>query len=107
LDPQRLPEDKVTFHVEHDGCDEQLQVFTPCFVFCFAATDAVYHILYDEEIQPRGRFTEVEVDPDKVPELGIDQSCEELKQKEQLLLKLGVSPKNRFKKSLFEPVANV
>src|SRR5690606_17444312 len=107
LDPKRITEDKVTFHVGLDGYVKNFKIYKTCFIYWFDNTNAVYYIVYDEEMKERGRFIEVEINKDKVPELGIDQSFEELKQKEQVLLKLGVSTKNRLKKSLFELFANV
>src|SRR5690606_26309558 len=71
LDPKRITEDKVTFHVGLDGYVKNFKIYKTCFIYWFDNTNAVYYIVYDEEMKERGRFIEVEINKDKVPELGI------------------------------------
>jgi adenylate cyclase class IV len=49
----------------------------------------------------KGRFVEVEINKNKVTELG-DKVMEVLKEHEQHLSALNITPQNRLKKSLFE-----
>jgi adenylate cyclase class IV len=61
----------------------------------------VWYAVYDENMKEKGRFIEIEINKDKVSELG-DRSIEVLKEFEDRLGKLGITHKNRLKKSLFE-----
>lgn len=103
LDVNRINEKIVNFHVGLDGYKKNFKIFKTCFIFWFNEVNFVYYIVYDEDMHEQGRFIEVEVNKDKIPDLGgIDKAFEKLKQQEQILFKLGISPQNRLKKSLFE-----
>lgn len=103
LDPTRINESKVAFHVGLDGYKKNFKIYKTCFIYWFDIVNYVYYIVYDENMKEQGRFIEVEVNKEKVLELGgVDKAFDKLKEQEQALLKLGISPQNRLKKSLFE-----
>jgi hypothetical protein len=71
--------------------------------------------VYDKDMKEQGRFIEVEVNKDKVSYLRHqhysswlshlqpeDGATHYLSEQEKLLNKIGISPQNRLKKSLFE-----
>lgn len=97
-----VTEEQVTFHVAMDGYVKNFQIYKTCFIFWFDYINTVYYIVYDENMNERGRFIEIEVNKSKVPELGIDKAFEMLKEYEQKLLALGIAPGNRLRRSLFE-----
>lgn len=103
LDPLRITEDKVTFHVGLDGYKVNFKIYKSCFIYFLDTVNFVYYIVYNEDMKEMGRFVEVEVNKDQVQKLGGEEKAfEVLKEYEQKLLGLGISPQNRLKKSLFE-----
>lgn len=103
LDPTRVTEDKVSFHVSLDGYKKNFKIYKTCFIYWLDYVNFVYYIVYDEDMHEQGRFIEVEVNKERIVELGgVDKAFEHLKQQEQKLSKLGITPQNRLKKSLFE-----
>lgn len=103
LDPARITEDKVTFHVGLDGYKENFRIYKSCFIYFLDLVNFVYYIVYNEDMKEMGRFVEVEINKDQVQKLGGEEKAfEVLKEYEQKLLALGISPQNRLKKSLFE-----
>jgi adenylate cyclase class IV len=102
LDPARVNEAKVEFHLGMDGYKKNFKIYKSCFIYWFDNVNAVYYIVYDENLHEKGRFIEIEVNKDKAAELGVEKAFKELKIYEQNLSKLGIGPQNRLKKSLFE-----
>jgi len=103
LDPKRISEDKVAFHVGLDGYTENFRIFKSCFIYFLDLVNYVYYTVYNENMKEVGRFIEVEINKDKILELGGEEKAfEVLKEYEQKLSVLGISPQNRLKKSLFE-----
>ena len=57
----------------------------------------------DEELKELGRYIEVEINKEKVKELSLTNKLDSvINEAEGLLNRLGISPQNRMKKSLFE-----
>jgi len=101
LDPARITEEKVSFHVGLDGYKRNFKIFKHCSIFFTEDLNYVYYIVFDENMKECGRFIEVEVNKDRVKHLGTG-AMEALRQGEQYLEKLGITAQNRLKKSLFE-----
>jgi adenylate cyclase class IV len=101
LDPNRVNEKTVTAFVGLDGYKENFRIYKSCFISWFEYVNMVWYAVYDENMKEKGRFIEIEINKDKVSELG-DRSIEVLKEFEDRLGKLGITHKNRLKKSLFE-----
>ena len=103
LDPKRITEEKVSFHVGLDGYKENFRIYKSCTIYWLDLVNFVYYIVYNENMKEVGRFVEVEINKDQVQKLGGEEKAfEVLKEYEQKLLPLGISPQNRLKKSLFE-----
>jgi len=102
LDPNRVKEDIVTSWVALDNYNKNFKIYKSCFIYWFENTNMVYYTVYDENMKEIGRYIEVEVNKEKVSEIGQEKCMEELKTLEEQLTKLGISNKNRMKRSLFE-----
>jgi len=101
LDPDRVNESIVNRFVGLDGYKENFRIYKSCVVYHFKYINAVLYYVSDHEMEGKQKFLEIEVNKDKLEELG-DKASEVLKEYEQKLSKLGISPQNRLKKSLFE-----
>jgi len=101
LDPTRINEEIVTEFVAIDNYEENFRIYKSCFIYFLDDVNFVWYSVYDKNMNEKGRFIEVEVNKDRVNELGSTVS-DVLKEYEQKLSVLGINPKNRLKKSLFE-----
>jgi hypothetical protein len=101
LDPERINEEIVTRFVGLDGYKEDFKIYKSCVIYFYEYINAVLYYVSDHEMEGKQSFLEIEVNKDKLEELG-DKAPEILKEYEQKLNKLGISPQNRLKKSLFE-----
>lgn len=103
LDPKRVTEDKVKAFLELDGYEKNFKIYKTCFIYNFDYINTVWYAVYDESMNEKGRFVEIEVNKDKIEELGGEEKAfERLKETEQKLSVLGITPQRRLRKSLFE-----
>lgn len=100
LDPLRVTEEKVAFHLGLDDYNENFRIFKVCFIYFYDTVNYVWYSVYDQDMKEIGRFLEVELNKDKVTET--DQDILVLKEHENNLLELGITSQNRTKLSLFE-----
>ena len=100
LDESRVSEEIVSKYVSIDGYYENFRIYKTCFIYWLDNINFVYYIVYDKNLREQGRFIEVEVNKEMVS--GLDDASVTLNQAEIALGKLGISHKNRLKKSLFE-----
>lgn len=100
LDPARITEDKVSFHLGLDGYTYNFRIFKVCFIYFYENVNYVWYSVYDHDMKEIGRFVEVELNKDKVTRT--DQDAVVLKEHENNLLELGITSQNRTKLSLFE-----
>lgn len=101
LDPSRITLEQVEFHVGLDGYKFNFKIFKACSLYVFENTNAVYYVCFDEEMNRLGSYIEIELNKDKVCALG-NYALEVLNNLEKELEPLGISYKNRMKRSLFE-----
>lgn len=103
LDPKRINKKTVDKFLELGGHKQNFQIYKTCFIYWLEYVNYVYYIVYDKNMKEQARFIEVEVNKDKVP-----AGMEEVTVKDHLdpsaahLTKLGLSPQNRLKRSLFD-----
>ena len=111
LDKERVTEEIVAAYVGLDGYEKNFSIYKSCFIFWQDKVNYVYYIVYDENMKELSRFIEVEVNKNKIPGLlteedqktgGFSGVEEVLNQAASELKKLGLTPQNRLKKSLFE-----
>lgn len=104
--PVRVPEkgkleNIVTKYIGIDGYKFKRKINKTCSIHWFELVNYVYYTVYDSELHELGRFIEIEINKDKVNELG-DKAMDLLKEHEKNLAVLGITPQNRMKKSLYE-----
>lgn len=110
LDKGSITEETVVKFVGLLGYTENFRIYKSCFIYWLKNVNFVYYTVYDKNMNEKGRFIEVEVNKECVNFLNSDQNkfgggksaVETLKEAESNLSKLGLSPQNRLKKSLFE-----
>ena len=118
LSAQRWSRKGVEEFVALEGYSENFRIYKSCFIYWQEHINFVYYIVYDEQMREQGRFVEVEHNKHNiedttyysgdVDDLGnqmINKHCnakERIRISEKELNKLGITSKNRLKKSLFE-----
>lgn len=100
-----VSEKSVSFHVGLDGYKENFRIYKYCDIYFDAWLNYVYYVVYDKNMKETGRFIEIEVNKNMVQHLGKNfptNPMKPLNDAEKLFEKLGITPQNRLKKSLFE-----
>ena len=100
LDPERIDEETVNAWAELEGYTKKKRLYKTCFIYWTKMVNLVYYVVYDENMTEKGRYLEIE--SNKENGLTEEQSFQEIKKYEQELGKLGITPQNRLKRSLFE-----
>lgn len=100
IDKNRVSEQIVSKYVSIDGYAENFRIYKTCFIFWLDNVNFVYYIVYDKDLREKDRFIEVEVNKDS--HVNIEDSMRILAEAETVLSTLGISSRNRLKKSLFE-----
>lgn len=101
LDPKRIDEKQVKDFLDFEGMKENFRIFKSCFIYYFDNLNYVYYTVYDKNMKEVGRYVEVEVNKDKVAELGATVK-DVLKEGEQKLLAIGITPQHRLRRALFD-----
>jgi len=101
IQQSRLEIETVNTFVELLGYKPNTSIYKTCFIYWLEYINFVYYIVYDEDMKEKGRFIEVEFNKSQLPEHS-DKVEVQLKYGQEILTKLGLSPQNRLKKSLFE-----
>jgi len=99
LDASRLKVYTVDAFAELIGYKRAKKIYKSCFIYWQKAINYAYYIVYDEDMKEIGRFVEVEVNKDNMPE---EVTSMVLNEAEKKLTDLGLTPQNRMKRSLFE-----
>lgn len=101
LDGNRINTNTVTKWVELLGYKPKKSIYKSCFIYWLDYVNFVYYIVYDENMKEKGRFIEVEFNKEKLAD-NTEKVAEQMKIGQEALTKLGLSPQNRLKRSLFE-----
>lgn len=91
----------VTAFVDLLGYKHNFGIYKTCKIYWIDKVVLVYYVVYDKELKELRRFVEIEADEDLHWDTE-EQAWEEIAKYEKLLEPLGITPKNRLKKSLFE-----
>lgn len=84
------------------GFEFNTTIYKTCFIYEFDYYVAVFYIIYDEDLHEKGRYLEFEAKED-YPWSGEQEAWQAVVTLEKLASKvLGINPKDRLKKSLFE-----
>jgi hypothetical protein len=100
LDPLRISEEKVSFHLSLDNYSYNFRIFKVCFIYFYEDVNYVWYSVYDYDMKEMDRFIEVELNKDKVTRT--EKDILTLKEHESNLLELGITSQNRTRLSLFE-----
>lgn len=85
-----------------EGYKQNFKIFKYCFIYYYENVDIVYYIVYDPELKEQARYLEIEFLEDNTNNFTTEQIFDILKEYEQKLSSLGITPQSRMKKSLFE-----
>ena len=83
------------------GYNFNFGIYKTCKIAFLDTVVLVYYVVYDKEMKEQRRFIEVEANEHYAWE-SEQQAWEEVTKYEKMLESLGITPKNRLKKSLFE-----
>jgi len=83
------------------GYDPNFSIYKTCNIFWTDKVDLVYYVVYDKEFKEKRRFIEIEADEELEWE-SEEEAWNEILKYEKMLEPLGITPKNRLRKSLFE-----
>lgn len=91
----------IAAFMEYLGYSYNFGIYKTCKIYWLDNVVLVYYVVYDKEMKEKRRFIEIEADED------YDWASEEAAwdhviKYEKMFESLGISPKNRLKKSLFE-----
>lgn len=91
----------VTKFVELLGYNHNFCIYKTCTVYWVDNMVVVYYVVYDKEWKEQRRFIEIEAD-EEIEWQSEDQALNEVAECEKIFAALGLAPKNRLKKSLYE-----
>ena len=83
------------------GYKKNFSIFKTCKIAFLEKIVLVYYVVYDENLKEKKRFIEVEAN-EKYSWPSEEEAWNEVIKYENMLYPLGISSKNRLKKSLFE-----
>lgn len=78
------------------------KIYKSCFIYFFDEVDIVYYIVYDENMEEKGRFLEIEYLEEKAHHSELKHIFKMLDNYEKKLKKLNISKTKRIPYSLFE-----
>lgn len=84
------------------GYKLNFKIYKSCFIYFFDDVDVVFYIVYDENMDEKGRFLEIEFLEEKAHESEMKDIFKSLHKYEKDLKKLGINKNNRIPYSLFE-----
>jgi adenylate cyclase class IV len=91
----------ITAFVDLLSYKHNFGIYKTCKIFWVDKVVLVYYVVYDTELKEMRRFIEVEADED-LQWSSEQEAWDEIAKYEKLMEPLGIGPKNRLRKSLFE-----
>jgi len=91
----------ITAFVDLLSYKHNFGIYKTCKIFWVDKVVFVYYVVYDKELRELRRFIEVEADED-LQWASEQEAWDEIAKYEKLMEPLGIGPKNRLRKSLFE-----
>lgn len=83
------------------GFKENFRINKYCHIYWYEKLDIVYYIVYNKNMDEVGRRIEIEARKD-YPFKSAEEAMEEVKNMEQKMAKIGITPQKRMKKSMWE-----
>ena len=91
----------ITAFVDLLGYTHNFGIWKTAQIYWIDKVVLAYYVVYDKDLKEVRRFVEIEADEDLHWDTE-EQAWDEIAKYEKLLEPLGITPKNRLKKSLFE-----
>jgi adenylate cyclase class IV len=91
----------VTAFVDLLGYKHNFGIYKTCKIYWVDKVVLVYYVVYDKEMKELRRFIEIEADEEQTWD-SEQQAWDEIARYEKLLESLGITSRNRLKKSLYE-----
>lgn len=101
IDVQRSKPSTISKFVELLGYPNKKSIYKTCFIYWLDYINFVYYIVYDADMNEKGRFIEVEFNKSKLIDHK-DKIEDQLKYGQNILINLELGPQNRLRKSLYE-----
>lgn len=93
--------EQVAALVAEFGYKHNTSIYKACFVYKYDFYTLVYYFCYDLDMKEQGRYIEIEMAED-YKWVNQDDAWDQLVALERLCKPLGITPKGRIKRSLFE-----
>lgn len=97
----RVTTAQVTALYKEFGYEYNTSIFKTCFVYTYEWYTLVFYVVYDTNMQEKGRFFEIEARED-YPWDSEGAAWDSIVALERLFKPMGISAQNRLKKSLWE-----
>lgn len=99
--PMNVSEEKIGALCGINGYNYNTSIFKNCFIYNYDYYTLVYYICYDKDLKELNRFIEIEMKED-YDWVNQEEAMGELVTLERICKPIGLEPKNRVIKSLFE-----
>ena len=83
------------------GFKENFRIYKYFDIYWFPKVDIVYYTIYNKDMLEIGRRVEIEARKD-YPFVSAEEALAEVKQMEQMMAEIGITPQKRMKKSMWE-----
>lgn len=91
----------VSAFVDLLGYKHNFGIYKTCKIYWTGKVVLVYYVVYDKEMKELRRFIEIEANED-LQWANEQEAWDEIQKYEKMMEPLGIKPKNRLRKSLFE-----
>lgn len=101
----KTPEKVIIEQLQSSGLLFNASIVKNCHIYIFGDATLVFYTVYDTtygEPKKADYFVEIEVDENTIGDLNEDEAWKVIEKYEQVLSPLGISARNRLRKSLFE-----
>lgn len=97
----------VSVYMDQEGYAKNFKIYKTCFIYFIGPLNYVFYIVYDENMKEQRKFIEIEFDEEVARTMSEAEVFQRLDEFELLLAPLGITSKNRLRKSLFESFRKV
>lgn len=98
---ENITEERVVKWVTQHGFKENFRVYKYCDIYWYEKLDIVFYTVFDINMRELGRFIEIEASKDSSFS-SKEEAWALIKEMEQKMSSLGITPQKRMKKSLWE-----
>lgn len=105
IDVAKTPEETILGDFENEGLTFNFSIVKNCHIYNFEDATLVFYTVYDTtDGKPKktDSFMEIEVNEEKIKHMTEQEAWDVITKYEKILEPLGISAKNRLRRSLFE-----